>query len=48
MQILNLDFDDDLEIIVFSQGIDLGGAGLGIFNFVDNKLVGDTMSDRGA
>ena len=48
MQILNLDFDEDLEIIVFSQGIDLVGSGMGIFNFVDDKLLGDTMSDRGA
>jgi len=48
-QIVNLDFDEDLEIVVFNQGINSGGGALiGIFNFVEDKLLGDTMDDRGA
>lgn len=48
MQIANIDFDEDLEMIVFDQGIDSGGVSMGIFNFVGDKLFGDTMDDLGA
>lgn len=48
-QIANLDFDDDLEIIAFNQGIDFGGGiRIGVFDFLGDNLIGDTMSDLGA
>ena len=45
-QIVNLDFDDDLEIVVYGQENGNDGVGLGIFNFEGNKLLGDTIEHK--